>query len=132
MCVSIPTAKDSPATGLRCTEYVKMKDASSITMKTIKYSCKFTISWLIKKIARIYFCAIYIFKPIRRIMKRIKLHLQACVLFTPVILLLSSTTIIVLLSLIYFIGLYRWSKTRNGRIFLRAYYREILRLENNL
>lgn len=49
LCVSIPTAKDSPATGLRCTEYVKMKDASSITMKTIKYGCKFTISWLIKK-----------------------------------------------------------------------------------
>lgn len=65
-------------------------------------------------------------------MKRIKLHLQACALFTPVILLLSSTIIIVLLSLIYFIGLYRWSKTRNGRNFLRSYYREIMRLERML
>jgi hypothetical protein len=65
-------------------------------------------------------------------MKRMKLHLQACALFMPVILLLSSMIIIVLLSLIYFIGLYRWSKTRNGRVFLRAYYREILRLENML
>lgn len=133
MCVSIPTAKDSPTTGLRCTEYVKMKEASSITMKTIKYGCKFTISWLIKKVARIYFCAIYIFKPIRRIMKRMKLHLQAFVLFAPAIIgIICSTIIIVLLSLIYFIGLYRWSKTRNGRNFLRAYYREILRLENML
>ena len=49
LCVSIPTAKDSPATGLRCTEYVKIKEESSITMKTIKYGCKFTISWLIKR-----------------------------------------------------------------------------------
>lgn len=66
-------------------------------------------------------------------MKRIKLHLQAFVLFTPAIIgIICSTIIIVLLSLIYFIGLYRWSKTRNGRIFLRAYYREILRLENIL
>ena len=65
-------------------------------------------------------------------MKSIKIHLQACVLFAPVILLLSSTIIIVLLALIYFIGLYRWSKTRNGRNFLRSYYREILRLENML
>lgn len=65
-------------------------------------------------------------------MKRIKLHLQACALFTPVILLLSSTIIFVLLAIIYSVGVYRWSKTRNGRIFLRAYYREILRLENIL
>ena len=66
-------------------------------------------------------------------MKRIKLHLQACVLFTPAVIgLICGAIIIAPLSLIYFIGLYRWSKTRNGRIFLRAYYREILRLENNL
>lgn len=66
-------------------------------------------------------------------MKRIKLHLQAFVLFAPAIIgIICSTIIIVLLSLIYFIGLYRWSKTRSGRYFLRSYYREILRLENNL
>ena len=66
-------------------------------------------------------------------MKSIKIHLQACVLFAPVIIgIICSTIIIVLFVLIYSIGLYRWSKTRNGRNFLRAYYREILRLENNL
>ena len=66
-------------------------------------------------------------------MKSIKIHLQACVLFAPAIIgIICSTIIIVLSALIYFIGLYRWSKTRNGRVFLRAYYREILRLENML
>lgn len=66
-------------------------------------------------------------------MKRVKLHLQAFALFTPVIIgIICSTIIIVLLVLIYSIGLYRWSKTRNGRKFLRSYYREVLRLESNL
>lgn len=66
-------------------------------------------------------------------MKRIKLHLQAFVLFTPAIIgIICSTIIIVLLSLIYFIGLYRWSFTMSGRKFLRSYYREIMRLERML
>lgn len=62
-----------------------------------------------------------------------KLHLQAFVLFAPAIIgIICSTIIIVLLAIIYSVDVYRWSKTRNGRNFLRAYYREILRLENNL
>jgi hypothetical protein len=66
-------------------------------------------------------------------MKRMKLHLQAFALFAPAIIgIVCSTIIIVLLVLIYSVGVYHWSKTRNGRVFLRAYYREILRLENNL
>ena len=66
-------------------------------------------------------------------MKRLKLHLQACALFAPAIIgMICSTIIIVLLVLIYSIGLYRWSFTMSGRKFLRSYYREILRLENNL
>lgn len=66
-------------------------------------------------------------------MTRIKLHLQAFVLFAPAIIgIICSTIIIMLLVLIYSIGLYRWSKTRNGRNFLRSYYREIMRLERML
>ena len=66
-------------------------------------------------------------------MKRMKLHLQAFALFAPAIIgIICSTIIIVLSALIYFIGLYRWSKTRNGRVFLRSYYREIMRLERML
>nr|DAN63284.1 MAG TPA: TraL protein [Caudoviricetes sp.] len=66
-------------------------------------------------------------------MTRIKLHLQACALFAPAIIgIICSTIIIMLLVLIYSIGLYRWSKTRNGRNFLRSYYREIMRLERML
>nr|DAT65180.1 MAG TPA: hypothetical protein [Caudoviricetes sp.] len=65
-------------------------------------------------------------------MKRIKIHLQACVLFTPVILLLSSTIIFVLLAVLYCYLLYRFSSTKIGSSFLRRYYHEILRLENNL
>lgn len=66
-------------------------------------------------------------------MKRMKLHLQACALFAPVIVcMMCSTIIIVLLSVIYTIGLYRWCSTVNGRIFLRSYYREVMRLERML
>lgn len=66
-------------------------------------------------------------------MKRMKLHLQAFALFAPAIIgIICSTIIIVLLVLIYSIGLYRWSRTINGRNFLRSYYREILRLERML
>ena len=66
-------------------------------------------------------------------MKRMKLHLQAFALLAPAIIgMVCSTIIIMLLVLIYSIGLYRWSFTMSGRKFLRSYYREILRLENNL
>lgn len=66
-------------------------------------------------------------------MKRIKLHLQACVLFAPVILLLSSTIMCVLLGVLYCsIIVFWWSSTKYGRKFLRSYYKEILRLENML
>lgn len=65
-------------------------------------------------------------------MKRIKLHLQAFALFAPAIILLSSTIIFVLLDVLYCYLLYRFSSTKNGSSFLRRYYHEILRLENNL
>ncbi len=65
-------------------------------------------------------------------MTRIKLHLQACVLFTPVILLLSSTIIVMLLGVFYCYFLYKFSSTKNGSRFLKRYYHEILRLENLL
>ena len=67
-------------------------------------------------------------------MKRIKLHLQAFALFAPVVCsLMCSTIIIPALGLIYFAWLVIvWSSTINGRRFLRRYYHEILRLENNL
>ncbi|WP_333615714.1 hypothetical protein [Bacteroides pyogenes] len=66
-------------------------------------------------------------------MKRIKLHLRAALLFAPAFFVLSSTIILVLLGAIYFSWLvFRWSSTIKGRKFLRAYYHEILRLENML
>ena len=66
-------------------------------------------------------------------MKRIKLHLQALVLFMPIILTLSSTIIIALFGAIYFAWLvFKWSSTINGKRFFRRYYHEILRLENML
>lgn len=66
-------------------------------------------------------------------MKRLKLHLKACVLFTPMIIgFISGAMFVLLLCLIYSIGLYRWSFTKSGRIFLRSYYREIMRLEHML
>lgn len=65
-------------------------------------------------------------------MKRIKLHLQACALSMPVILLLSSTIIFVLLAVLYCYFLYRFSSTKIGSSFLRRYYHEILRLEHML
>lgn len=65
-------------------------------------------------------------------MKRIKLHLQACVLFAPVIFLLSSTIIFVLLGVLYCYFLYRFSSTKIGSSFLKRYYHEILRLEDML
>ena len=66
-------------------------------------------------------------------MKGIKLHLRAAILFAPVIIgIMSSIFVVMLLGVIYFIGVYLWSSTINGRKFFRSYYREILRLERML
>ena len=66
-------------------------------------------------------------------MKRLKLHLKACVLFTPMIIgFISGAMFVLLLCLIYSIGLYRWSRTISGRKFLCSYYREMMRLERML
>ena len=65
-------------------------------------------------------------------MTRIKLHLQACALFAPAILLLSSTIIVMLLGVLYCYFLYRFSSTKIGSRFLKRYYHEILRLEHTL
>ncbi len=82
---------------------------------------------------RICFRTLCYFNQTEKIMKRIKLHLRAALLFAPAFFVLSSTIILVLLGAIYFSWLvFRWSSTIKGRKFLRAYYHEILRLENML
>lgn len=64
-------------------------------------------------------------------MKRVLLHLQALALFLPCLLIFSDGHFLVnFLGMIYVAVLFRLSRTRSGKKFLRRYYHEILRLEN--
>ena len=65
-------------------------------------------------------------------MKRIKLHLIACVLFMPVMLLFSGSLLCVLLCVVYCYMLQKLCRTESGSKFICNYYHEILRLENML
>lgn len=65
-------------------------------------------------------------------MKRIKLHLIACVLFMPVMLLFCGSLLCVLFCVVYCYMLQKLCRTESGSRFIRCYYHEILRLENML
>lgn len=65
-------------------------------------------------------------------MKRIKLHLMACVLFSPIVLLFCSAILCVIFGVLYCYFLYRFGGTKTGNKFFKRYYHEILRLENML
>ena len=65
-------------------------------------------------------------------MKRIKLHLIACVLFMPVMLLFCGSLLCVLFCALYLCLFQKFCRTKSGNKFIRSYYHEILRLENML
>lgn len=66
-------------------------------------------------------------------MNSIKLHSIAFAAILPCILTLSESSLIVnLAGIIYTLLLFRLSRTKRGKRFIRSYYREILRLESLL
>lgn len=65
-------------------------------------------------------------------MKRIKLHLIACVLFMPIVLLFCNSLLCVLFCALYLCLFQKFCRTKSGNKFIRCYYHEILRLENML
>ena len=66
-------------------------------------------------------------------MNSIKIHCLAFVILMPCIMAFSeSNPLINIIGLAYILVLFRLSSTTSGRRFIRAYYKEILRLENRI
>lgn len=66
-------------------------------------------------------------------MNSIKIHCLAFAILMPCIMALSEGSLIVnILGVAYILVIFRLSSTTKGERFIRAYYREILRLENRI